>query len=68
MPTYRYRCTSCSYEFEEFQSMHDDPLKQCPKCTKKIIRIIQSVGIQFKGSGFYVNDSNSSSSVKSNNE
>ena len=60
MPTYHYRCKSCKYEFDEFQSMHDDPLTICPKCNQAIIRIIQPVGIQFKGSGFYVTDKESS--------
>ena len=55
MPTYRYRCTSW-YEFEAFQSMMDDPLTTCKKCDNRIIRIIQPVGIQFKGDGFYIND------------
>ena len=57
MPTYRYRCNNCSHEFDAVQSMMDDPLKTCVKCNKdSIIRLIQPVGIQFKGSGFYIND------------
>ena len=56
MPTYHYRCKSCRHEFDTFQSMMDDPLTECPICSKEIIRIIQPVGIQFKGSGFYVTD------------
>ncbi len=62
MPTYRYRCKSCAYEFESFQSMSDEPLKNCPKCNQEIFRIIQPVGVQFKGTGFYINDSQSKSS------
>ena len=56
MPTYRYRCSTCSHEFDAFQSMMDDPLTACKKCSKSVIRIIQPVGIQFKGDGFYIND------------
>ena len=57
MPTYKYRCESCKHEFETFQSMLDDPITECTKCVKgKVIRLIQPVGIQFKGSGFYIND------------
>ncbi|MEK9727342.1 MAG: FmdB family zinc ribbon protein [Candidatus Margulisiibacteriota bacterium] len=62
MPTYRYRCKSCSHEFETFQSMMDDPLNTCPQCSQEIFRIIQPVGVQFKGSGFYITDSQSKSS------
>ncbi len=61
MPTYQYRCKSCAHEFEAFQSMLDDPLSTCPKCNQKnIFRIIQPVGVQFKGSGFYITDKESS--------
>ena len=61
MPTYHYRCKACAYEFDHVQSMMDDPLKICPKCDGSIMRIIQPVGIQFKGSGFYVTDQKSAS-------
>tara|TARA_A100001015_G_C14954158_1_gene698028 strand:- start:914 stop:1117 length:204 start_codon:yes stop_codon:yes gene_type:complete len=56
MPTYHYRCTTCLHEFDAVQSMLDSPLTDCPICSKNIIRIIQPVGIQFKGQGFYIND------------
>lgn len=59
MPTYNYRCQNCKHEFETVQSMLDEPLTDCPKCPGQIIRIIQPVGIQFKGSGFYINDKES---------
>ncbi|RAP32312.1 FmdB family transcriptional regulator [Candidatus Marinamargulisbacteria bacterium SCGC AG-414-C22] len=63
MPTYEYRCNQCLTEFEVFQSIKDDPLTSCEKCNGKVQRIIsKNVGIQFKGSGFYVNDSNKTSS------
>lgn len=65
MPTYRYRCKSCAHEFESVQSMMDAPLSSCPKCSSEIFRIIQPVGIQFKGNGFYVTDSQSKSSASS---
>ena len=70
MPTYEYECESCGYRFEKFQSITAKPLKKCPKCGKKLKRLIgEGSGIIFKGSGFYATDykkSNSSpSSVKS---
>lgn len=57
MPTYVYRCNDCDYTFEARQSMSDDPLAVCPDCDEKSLRrVINSVGIVFKGSGFYVTD------------
>ena len=67
MPTYRYRCKTCKFEFESFQSMMDDPLQDCKKttCNGQVFRIIQPANIQFKGSGFYINDSKQSSKTNS---
>jgi putative FmdB family regulatory protein len=57
MPTYHYRCKSCSHEFEEIQKFSDDPLVKCPACRKnKLVRIIGGAGLVFKGSGFYLTD------------
>ena len=57
MPTYEYECTSCSHTFEKFQPITADPLKKCPKCGKKIRRLLGSGGgLIFKGSGFYSTD------------
>ena len=57
MPIYEYKCTSCEFVFEEFQSFDADVKMPCPKCKKNANRIISSgIGIVFKGSGFYVND------------
>lgn len=58
MPTYEYACDSCGNDFEVMQKMSDDPLDSCPKCGKKVRRVLSGgIGISFKGSGFYVNDS-----------
>ncbi len=65
MPTYEYKCDSCGYAFEKIQSIKADPLKECPKCSKAIRRIIGSgAGIIFKGSGFYQTDYKKSSPKK----
>jgi putative FmdB family regulatory protein len=57
MPTYHYQCKACTHEFEEFQSMSEDPLVKCPKCgKKKLVRLISGAGLVFKGSGFYLTD------------
>lgn len=57
MPTYDYQCTACGHKFEAFQKITDKHLEKCPKCDKKVRRLIGSgVGIIFKGSGFYATD------------
>jgi putative FmdB family regulatory protein len=57
MPTYDYVCTSCNYEFEEFQKMSDPLLEVCPQCKGKLRRKIGGgAGLHFKGSGFYITD------------
>lgn len=60
MPTYRYKCNKCGHEFEVRQRMSDDPLSECPVCGGGVRRVVGSVGIVFKGSGFYVTDNRSS--------
>ncbi|MEW6102091.1 MAG: FmdB family zinc ribbon protein [Candidatus Omnitrophota bacterium] len=57
MPTYDFECSACGYVFEAFQNISDKPLSKCPKCAKKVKRLIGSgSGIIFKGSGFYATD------------
>ncbi len=61
MPTYEYLCDSCGNDFEVFQKMSDEPVHVCPQCGKGVRRVFSGgLGISFKGSGFYVNDSHSS--------
>ena len=57
MPTYDYKCKDCGFEFEEFQSIVSDPLKECPQCKGEVVRLIAGgSGLIFKGSGFYLTD------------
>ncbi len=60
MPLYTYRCNDNDHEFEVRQRMMDDPLTECPVCGGPVRRIVSSVGVVFKGSGFYVTDNRSS--------
>ena len=57
MPTYEYACTNCGHEFEAFQSFSDAALTECPECKGAIQKVYSNVGVVFKGSGFYKNDS-----------
>ena len=61
MPVYEYRCRDCGHEFEIQQSMSDDTLTVCPSCSGDLRKVFSPVGIAFKGSGFYKNDSGSRS-------
>src|SRR6202171_6606810 len=65
VPTYTYTCTSCNDVVEKRQSFPDPPLTTCEQCGGTLRKIIHPVGIVFKGSGWYVNDSRSSSSTRS---
>jgi putative FmdB family regulatory protein len=57
MPTYDYKCTKCQRSFAVEQSMRDAPLKKCEKCGGKLEKQLpKSVGLIFKGSGFYATD------------
>lgn len=57
MPTYQYVCTSCAQPLEAVQSFTDAPLTRCPACSGVLRKVFSSVGVVFKGSGFYRNDS-----------
>ena len=61
MPTYAYRCGACEHQFEQMQRFSDDPLRECPSCGGLVRRVIQPVGIVFKGSGWYITDSRKAS-------
>lgn len=57
MPTYQYSCTDCGHFFEAVQSFSDDSLTVCPQCQGRLRKVFNAVGVVFKGSGFYRNDS-----------
>src|SRR3954447_21333048 len=63
VPTYQYACTACDRRFEAVQSFSDHALTECPACGGKLRKVFSSVGIVFKGSGFYPSDSRSRSST-----
>ncbi len=61
MPLYTYRCNENGHEFQVRQRMVDDPLTECQICGGPVRRVVSSVGVVFKGSGFYVTDNRTSS-------
>lgn len=57
MPTYAYACKDCGHAFDVFQSFTDSALTSCPECQGTLRKKFNSVGVVFKGSGFYRTDS-----------
>ncbi len=57
MPIYEYECDICQCRFERRQRFDEEPVTMCPECQGKARRVIHSVPIIFKGSGFYITDS-----------
>jgi putative FmdB family regulatory protein len=70
VPTYQYACTNADgrHEFEVVQSFTDAPVSECPTCSSPVRKVYGSVGVVFKGSGFYRTDSRSSSSASTASE
>ena len=62
MPTYAYRCKDCGHAFDVVQAFTDDALTECPACGGVLRKQYGSVGVSFKGSGFYRTDSRGSGS------
>jgi putative FmdB family regulatory protein len=65
VPTYSYACTDCDDRFDAVQTFSDDALTTCNKCEGRLRKLFNSVGVVFKGSGFYRNDSRDSSKTSS---
>lgn len=68
MPTYSYACTECGDRFDLAQAFTDDALTTCDKCSGRLRKLFGSVGVVFKGSGFYRTDSRESTKSSANNK
>jgi len=66
MPIYEYMCTKCGHRFELIRRFSDPPVTKCPKCKGKLEKLISAPAIQFKGSGWYVNDYGKGNAAGSN--
>jgi putative FmdB family regulatory protein len=66
VPTYSYACTECDDKFDVAQAFTDDALTECPKCDGRLRKLFGKVGVVFKGSGFYRNDSREAAKSASN--
>ena len=66
MPTYSYACTECGNRFDVVQAFTDDALTTCEQCSGRLRKLFNSVGVVFKGSGFYRTDSRESAKSSAN--
>jgi len=66
VPTYSYACTECDNRFDIVQAFTDDALTTCQRCSGRLRKIFNSVGVVFKGSGFYRTDSRESAKSSTN--
>ncbi len=64
MPIYEYECGVCHFHFERKQRFDEEPVAMCPKCQGKARRVLHSLPIIYKGSGFYTTDSRKDSGGK----
>ena len=64
MPVYEYECGLCNLHFERKQRFDEEPVAICPECQGKARRVLHSVPIIFKGSGFYVTDNRKGDAVE----
>ena len=68
MPTYSYACTECGHTLDAVQAFTEDALTTCPQCSGRLRKLFNSVGVVFKGSGFYRNDSREAAKSSSAND
>jgi putative FmdB family regulatory protein len=66
VPTYSYACTGCDNRFDVVQAFTDDTLTTCEQCSGRLRKLFSSVGVVFKGSGFYRTDSRESAKSSTN--
>ncbi len=64
MPIYEYECSLCHHHFDRRQRFDAEPVAKCPKCQGKARRVLHSVPVIFKGSGFYVTDNRKGGAVE----
>lgn len=67
MPLYTYKCKSCAYTYEKRKRFDEENDTVCPECGQEVRRVVNSIGIVFKGSGFYVTDNRGQASSRNAN-
>jgi len=64
VPIYEYECSLCHFHFERRQRFDEEPVAICPKCQEKARRVLHSIPVIFKGSGFYITDNRKGGTVE----
>ena len=64
MPIYEYECNLCRFHFDRKQRFDEEPVAICPKCQGKARRVLHSIPVIFKGSGFYITDNRKGGAVE----
>jgi len=64
VPIYEYECSLCHFHFERRQRFDEEPAAICPKCQGKARRVLHSIPVIFKGSGFYITDNRKGGTVE----
>jgi len=64
VPTYQYICTDCGVPLEVVQTFSESALSTCPSCSGRLRKVYSAVGVVFKGTGFYRNDSRDNAKAK----
>ena len=64
MPIYEYECSVCHHHFDRRQRFDAEPVAICPKCQEKARRVLHSIPVIFKGSGFYTTDNRKGGTVE----
>jgi len=64
VPIYEYECDACHFHFERRQRFDEEPIVMCPECQGKARRVIHSVPVIFKGSGFYTTDNRKRNAIE----
>jgi len=68
VPVYEYECSLCEFRFDRKQSFDEEAVAMCPECQGKARRVLHSVPVIFKGSGFYTTDSRKGNPVEEGEE
>ena len=57
MPRYEYACIECDFGMEVSKPFSEaETLEFCEKCGNQMNKVYGTIGVQFKGNGFYKTD------------
>jgi len=69
MPIYEYQCKSCGHQMDKLQKISDEPLTDCPECSKaELQKMISASGFRLTGGGWYETDFKNSGKKSSSSQ